>query len=72
MGLSIAVTYSNINGFHCYTEEKVNELVSLLKSANLVVGFNHIKFDYEVLTHIPKKTSVPVVTWTFFWKFKRN
>ncbi|MGO8821492.1 MAG: ribonuclease H-like domain-containing protein, partial [Desulfomonilaceae bacterium] len=55
MGLSIAVTYSDINGFLCFTEEKVNELVSLLKSANLVVGFNHIKFDYEVLTAYTKE-----------------
>ncbi len=55
MGLSIAVTYSDINGFRCFTEEKVDELVSLLKSANMVVGFNHIKFDYEVLTAYTKE-----------------
>ncbi len=50
MKLSIAVTYSNISGFHAFTEETVNELVKSLKIADLVVGFNHIKFDYEVLS----------------------
>ncbi|MGC8604786.1 MAG: Zn-binding domain-containing protein, partial [Desulfomonilaceae bacterium] len=50
MGLSIAVTYSRNHGFNCFTEDKAQELVHLLKSANLVVGFNHIKFDYEVLS----------------------
>ncbi|MGC8660535.1 MAG: Zn-binding domain-containing protein, partial [Desulfomonilaceae bacterium] len=50
MGLSIAVTYSDNEGFRSYTEDKVGELIRSLKTANLVVGFNHIKFDYEVLT----------------------
>jgi DEAD/DEAH box helicase domain-containing protein len=50
MKMSIAVTCSTIHGFKTFTEENVDELVSLLASSDLIVGFNHIKFDYEVLS----------------------
>ena len=30
-------------------EDRVNELIDELMRADLVVGFNHIRFDYEVL-----------------------
>jgi DEAD/DEAH box helicase domain-containing protein len=50
MKLSIAVTYSESRGFQAFTEDTVNQLVDVLKSADLVVGFNHVKFDYEVLS----------------------
>lgn len=50
MKLSIAVTYSESRGFQAFTEDAVNQLVDVLKSADLVVGFNHVKFDYEVLS----------------------
>jgi DEAD/DEAH box helicase domain-containing protein len=50
LGLSAAVTYSTADrDFHRYTEETVADLVAELKAADLVVGFNVIHFDYEVL-----------------------
>lgn len=49
MRVSIAVTYSEGAGFVAFKEENVADLVDLLKSAELVVGFNQMRFDYEVL-----------------------
>lgn len=50
LGLSAAVTYSTAdNAFHHYTEETVADLIADLKAADLVVGFNVLRFDYEVL-----------------------
>ena len=50
MGMSIGVTYSTAAGaYKIYTESTVNELVEQLLRADLVVGFNVINFDYEVL-----------------------
>ncbi len=50
MGMSIGVTYSTKLGeYRIYSEAKVNELVDQLLRADLVVGFNVINFDYEVL-----------------------
>jgi len=51
LGLSVAVTYSTADGeYHHYTEETVDELIEELKTADLVVGFNVLSFDYVVLT----------------------
>lgn len=50
MGISIAVTYSTKLGeYRIYEEDETNELINQLVRADLVVGFNHISFDYEVL-----------------------
>ena len=50
MGMSIGVTYSTGNGaYSIYAESEVNGLIEELQRADLVVGFNHIRFDYEVL-----------------------
>ena len=50
LGLSVAVTYSTADGqYHYYTEENVADLIEELKAADLVVGFNLLRFDYEVL-----------------------
>lgn len=50
MGMSIGVTYSTALGeYRIYTEKNVTELVEQLRRADLVVGFNVISFDYEVL-----------------------
>ena len=50
MGMSLAVTYSTaLSEYRIYLEKDVNELVDQLMRADLVVGFNVINFDYEVL-----------------------
>jgi hypothetical protein len=50
MGMSLGVTYStNLNEYRIYTENRVNDLVQQLLRADLVVGFNIVNFDYEVL-----------------------
>ncbi|MFN2227973.1 MAG: ribonuclease H-like domain-containing protein [Anaerolineae bacterium] len=50
LGLSAAVTYSSATGtFRHYTEETVADLIAELRAADLVVGFNVLNFDYEVL-----------------------
>lgn len=50
MGLSIGVTYSTARGdYKIYGEKQVNELLTELQRADLVVGFNNLRFDYEVL-----------------------
>jgi DEAD/DEAH box helicase domain-containing protein len=50
MMLSVAVTYSDAGGFQSFNEESVGELVETLSRADLIVGFNQVKFDYEVLS----------------------
>jgi DEAD/DEAH box helicase domain-containing protein len=50
LGLSAAVTYSTADGcFRHYEEETVGDLIAALKAADRVVGFNVLRFDYEVL-----------------------
>ena len=50
MRMSLGVTYSTCRGdYRIYTERHVDELVNELLRADLVVGFNHLRFDYEVL-----------------------
>ncbi|MSU59568.1 MAG: helicase [Pedosphaera sp.] len=50
MGLSIGVTYSTARGdYRIYGEKQVDDLVAELQRADLVVGFNVLRFDYEVL-----------------------
>ncbi len=51
MGMSIGVTYSTALGaYTIYPEAKVEQLVDQLRRADLVVGYNLINFDYQVLT----------------------
>ncbi len=50
MRMSIGVTYSTGRGeYQIYGEANVDDLLTELQRADLVVGFNHIRFDYEVL-----------------------
>ena len=50
MKMSIGVTFSTGDGqYKIYDEAHVNDLVKQLMRADLVVGFNVINFDYEVL-----------------------
>jgi DEAD/DEAH box helicase domain-containing protein len=50
MGMSLGVTYSTARGdYRVYGEKNVNDLLTDLQRADLVVGFNVLRFDYEVL-----------------------
>jgi hypothetical protein len=50
MGMSVGVTYSTARGdYRIYGEGQVNDLLKELQRADLVVGFNNLRFDYEVL-----------------------
>lgn len=50
MRMSLGVTYSTVRGgYHIYGEKQVDDLVEELRRADLVVGFNNLGFDYEVL-----------------------
>lgn len=50
MGMSVGVLYSSRDGeYEIYSEKRVDELVNRLLKADLVVGFNVMRFDYEVL-----------------------
>ena len=50
MGMSIGVTYSTRSGkYVIYSEKTVNDLIDQLLHADLVIGYNHINFDYAVL-----------------------
>lgn len=50
MKMSVGVTYSTARGgYRIYDEREVNCLMEELRRADLVVGFNHQRFDYEVL-----------------------
>ena len=50
MLMSVGVTYSTKTGeYKIYGEPQVQDLIEQLRRADLVIGFNHIHFDYEVL-----------------------
>ncbi len=50
MGLSVGVTYSTARkDYRIYGEAQVGDLIRELQRADLVVGFNNLRFDYEVL-----------------------
>jgi len=50
MGISVAVTYSTKEGdYTIYAEREADDLIKQLRHADLVVGYNHVGFDYEVL-----------------------
>lgn len=51
MKMSVGVTYSTArDSYLIYAEDDVNDLMEELRRADLVVGFNIQRFDYEVLT----------------------
>src|SRR5258706_2682000 len=50
MRMSVAVTYSTgEGGYKIYGEKQVDELITELQRADLIVGVNNLRFDYEVL-----------------------
>lgn len=52
MRMSIGVTFSTArNEYKIYGEKQVDDLLTELQRADLVVGFNNLRFDYEVLNY---------------------
>lgn len=50
MGMSLGVTYSSRdNCYEIFSEDRAEQLIRRLQRADLVVGFNHVRFDYDVL-----------------------
>lgn len=50
MGMSVGVTFSTALGqYRIFDEKNVDELIDQLVRADLVIGFNHVSFDYSVL-----------------------
>ena len=50
MRMSVGVTYSTARSeYKIYRETEVNALLDELRRADLVIGFNTLRFDYEVL-----------------------
>jgi DEAD/DEAH box helicase domain-containing protein len=50
MGMSLGVTYSSRdNCYEIFGEDRAEQLIKRLQRADLVVGFNHVRFDYDVL-----------------------
>ena len=50
MKMSIGVTFSTARGdYKIYGEKQVDDLLTELQRADLVIGFNQVRFDYEVL-----------------------
>jgi DEAD/DEAH box helicase domain-containing protein len=50
MKMSVGVTFSTaLNRYMIYDESNVQALIDELCAADLVIGFNHLYFDYEVL-----------------------
>lgn len=51
LGVALAVSCSLEDGeFRVYREDDVDDLVAELRSADLVIGFNIVRFDYPVLS----------------------
>lgn len=63
MRIAVGVAHDSADGqFKVFFEEQANDLLALLKSADLVVGYNSRNFDYGVLagyTKEPLATSLP-------------
>jgi DEAD/DEAH box helicase domain-containing protein len=50
MRMSVGVTFSTARGtYMIYGEPRINDLMDELRRADLVVGYNNLRFDFEVL-----------------------
>lgn len=63
MGLAVAVTYHpGTDVYRQYLEQDVKALVDALLEAKLVIGYNLLRFDYEVLRRYTDDPLVDVPT----------
>ncbi len=79
MGLAVAVTYHAAEAvYRDYTEDQVDDLIATLRQADLVVGYNVLRFDYEVLraytddplTDLPTVDMLRDLHQTLGWRLK--
>ncbi len=64
MRMSLGVTYSSARDeYRIYSEKQVDDLVKDLARADLIVGFNNLRYDYEVLHYytILDLTQIPTL-----------
>jgi len=64
MRMSLGVTYSSARDeYRIYSEKQVDDMVKELARADLIVGFNNLRFDYEVLHYytILDLTQIPTL-----------
>jgi DEAD/DEAH box helicase domain-containing protein len=51
MGIAAGVVYDSVeDDYFVYGENEISALVDKLKQADLIIGFNHMQFDYQVLS----------------------
>ncbi|MBW2053997.1 MAG: DUF1998 domain-containing protein, partial [Deltaproteobacteria bacterium] len=51
MGLAAGVVYDTLKDqYYIFEENQVQDLVDRLLEADLIIGFNHLRFDYQVLS----------------------
>ena len=51
MGLKDALTYdTTTQKYHNYTKSQITNLIEKLQTADLIVGFNQLHFDYKILS----------------------
>jgi DEAD/DEAH box helicase domain-containing protein len=63
MGMALGVVYDDRESrFVTYREPEVDALVEHLHSADLVVGYNLLRFDYTVLSAYTERSFEPVAT----------
>lgn len=53
MGMSVGILWDTSDAqFHIYLENQIQELIDHCKRAELVVGYNHIGFDFRVVAGV--------------------
>ena len=63
MRVSVAVVFDTAeNRFFAYHEDRIDDLISHLEKADLVVGFNVKRFDYRVLSAYTRKDLLKLPT----------
>ena len=58
MGMSVGVIWDDLDGtFQVYLEHQINDIINHCMKADQIVGFNHIGFDFRVLSGAHNKDS---------------
>lgn len=57
MGMSVGILWDSADEeFHIYLENQIQELVDHCKRADLIVGYNHVGFDFRVVAGVMKSS----------------